>query len=101
MAVRTTSLNESYYPADRSEPVLDTTVAGILRDAARHRISSRSSAAIRIRASAGAGPTASCLTTRSIARALLGRFAPGERVAAWAPNIPEWEVVEFGAGSPG
>jgi hypothetical protein len=34
MAVTTHTLNESYYPADQSEPVLDTTVGGILRDAA-------------------------------------------------------------------
>jgi non-ribosomal peptide synthetase component E (peptide arylation enzyme) len=31
------------------------------------------------------------------ARALLGRFEPGERVAVWAPNVPEWVVLEFGA----
>ena len=32
-----------------------------------------------------------------VARALLGRFAPGERIAVWAYNIPEWVVLEFGA----
>jgi hypothetical protein len=32
---------------------------------------------------------------------LLGRFAPGERVAVWAPNIPEWIVLEFGAALAG
>jgi acyl-CoA synthetase (AMP-forming)/AMP-acid ligase II len=36
-----------------------------------------------------------------LARALLGRFEPGDRVAVWAPNIPEWEVVEFGAAMAG
>src|SRR5205085_4199075 len=35
------------------------------------------------------------------ARALVGRFEPGERVAAWAPNIPEWIVLEFAAGLAG
>ena len=29
------------------------------------------------------------------ARALRTRFEPGERVAIWAPNIPEWVVLEF------
>ncbi|WIX76216.1 AMP-binding protein [Amycolatopsis carbonis] len=29
------------------------------------------------------------------ARALLGRFEPGERVAAWANNIPEWVLLEM------
>src|SRR5947209_4965747 len=35
MAVTASALSESYYPADQSEPVLDTTVGGILRDAAQ------------------------------------------------------------------
>lgn len=36
-----------------------------------------------------------------VARALLGRFTPGERVAVWAPNSPEWLLLEFGAALAG
>jgi acyl-CoA synthetase (AMP-forming)/AMP-acid ligase II len=36
-----------------------------------------------------------------VARALLGRFAPGDRVAIWANNIPEWVVLELAAGLAG
>src|SRR5207237_2589954 len=32
------------------------------------------------------------------ARALLSRFKPGERIAVWAQNLPEWVMLEFGAG---
>src|SRR3954451_14839861 len=35
------------------------------------------------------------------ARALLTRFKPGERVAVWAYNLPEWIMLEFGAGLAG
>ncbi|HZV06790.1 MAG TPA: AMP-binding protein [Gemmataceae bacterium] len=35
------------------------------------------------------------------ARALLTRFRPGERIAVWAQNIPEWVMLEFGAGMAG
>ncbi|MGC1562712.1 MAG: AMP-binding protein, partial [Bradyrhizobium sp.] len=35
------------------------------------------------------------------ARALLTRFMPGERIAVWAQNIPEWVMLEFGAGMAG
>ena len=35
------------------------------------------------------------------ARALLGRFAPGDRVAVWANNIPEWVILELAAGLAG
>jgi len=35
------------------------------------------------------------------ARALLARFQPGERVAIWAQNVPEWVVAEFALGLAG
>src|SRR5205809_81038 len=35
------------------------------------------------------------------ARALRNRFKPGERIAVWAQNIPEWVMLEFGAGLAG
>ncbi len=38
---------------------------------------------------------------RRTARALLTRFKPGERIAVWAQNIPEWVMLEFGAGMAG
>ncbi|MGH7302049.1 MAG: AMP-binding protein, partial [Candidatus Rokuibacteriota bacterium] len=36
-----------------------------------------------------------------VAGALLERFQPGERIACWAPNIPEWILLEFGCGLAG
>jgi fatty-acyl-CoA synthase len=43
------------------------------------------------------------LYTQSLrtAQALRARFEPGERVAIWAHNIPEWIMVEFGAALAG
>jgi acyl-CoA synthetase (AMP-forming)/AMP-acid ligase II len=35
------------------------------------------------------------------AHALLARFEPGERVAIWANNIPEWVILELAAGLAG
>lgn len=35
------------------------------------------------------------------ARAIALRFSPGERVAVWAQNIPEWVVLEFGCALAG
>ncbi len=35
------------------------------------------------------------------ARALRARFEPGERVAVWAPNLPEWVLLEFGCALAG
>jgi fatty-acyl-CoA synthase len=36
-----------------------------------------------------------------VARALLGRFEPGERIAVWAHNLPEWVLLELGAAMAG
>ncbi|MGI9608830.1 MAG: AMP-binding protein [Acidimicrobiia bacterium] len=36
-----------------------------------------------------------------VARALLARHEPGDRVAIWAHNIPEWLMVEFGCSLAG
>jgi len=103
MAVTTTALSESHYPADQSEPVLDTTVGGILREAAEAvpdepaLIGGHPDPAQRRRWTYGE----LLEDAERCARALLGRFDPGERVAVWAPSMPEWEVVEFGAALAG
>ena len=37
----------------------------------------------------------------TVARALRLRFEPGTHIAVWAPNIPEWVELEFGAALAG
>ena len=96
-------LTMSYWPADRSEPVLETTVGGVLRDAAVQ--------APDVTALVEGGPDAAKRRRWTYAEllheaelaafALAGRFEPGERVAVWAPNIPEWVVLEFALGLAG
>jgi fatty-acyl-CoA synthase len=97
------ALTISHFPPEPSEPVLDSTVGGVLREAA------------------AAVPDAVALVEGSpdpasrrrwtfaellrdaerAAHALRHRFEPGEHVAMWAPNIPEWVIVEFGAALAG
>jgi fatty-acyl-CoA synthase len=96
-------LARAYWPADTSAPVLETTVGGVLRAAAgragdqlaliagdpdpAHR---RQWTYAELLAGAERG-----------ARALRARFEPGERVAVWAGNGPEWVLLEFAAGLAG
>jgi fatty-acyl-CoA synthase len=91
-------LSVSYWPADTSEPVLQTTVGGVLRDAVRRSPSSVALVEAVPDKSARRRWTYSELLEASerAARALLGRFKPGERVAVWANNIPEWVMLEYG-----
>jgi fatty-acyl-CoA synthase len=98
-----TTVATSYWPADTSEPVLETTVGGVLREAAAAgpdmiaMVGGLPDPALR-----GRWTYAGLLAeAEQAARALSARFAPGERVAVWAPNLPEWVILEFAAGLAG
>src|ERR1700720_216297 len=45
--------------------------------------------------------SAALLTAERAASALLARFQPGECVAIWAPNTPEWLVLQYGVAVAG
>jgi fatty-acyl-CoA synthase len=98
-----TALTTSYWPADTTEPVLDTTVGGVLRAAAATdpgrlaMIGGLPDPAGRRRWTYGE----LLAEAEQAARALVQRFAPGERVAAWAPNLPEWVILEYAAALAG
>jgi len=93
----------SYWPADRSSPILDVTVGDMLREAA----AAASGVTALVAGTPGPGDRLRWTYTELLeqseraARALLGRFEPGERVAVWASNIPEWVVLEFAAALAG
>jgi fatty-acyl-CoA synthase len=93
----------SEWEADRSEPVLESTVGDALREAAA--IAPDLTALVE---GAPAGQArrrwtyAELLTeAQQTGRALACRFEPGERVAVWAPTMPEWVILEFGAALAG
>ena len=93
----------AYWPADRSSMVLDTSVGDMLREAA----AAAPGAAALVAGTARQGDRRRWTYTELLeqseraARALLGRFEPGERVAVWANNIPEWVMLEFAAALAG
>src|SRR5204863_7351616 len=96
------ALKESHV-AGVSTTVRDVTLGQLLEQAAR-------SAPDRIALIAGvADPAARRQWTyaelyaeaQRTARALLRRFKPGERIAIWAYNLPEWVMMEFGAAMAG
>ena len=97
------TLLTSYWPADRSQPVLDLTVGDALRDAAAQE--PRTTALVQGAVDPAARRRWSYAellgASERAARALLGRFAPGDRVAVWANNIPEWVILELAAGLAG
>ncbi len=89
--------------ADGTEPVVDSTVASILLDAARRSpatdalVAGTADPAARRRWSYGELLS----DAQGAARALAARFAPSERVAVVAPSIPESLILTYAAALAG
>ncbi|MFJ5714754.1 AMP-binding protein [Neobacillus sp. NPDC093127] len=99
----TRRLTESYWPADTSRTLHDSTVAQVLRQAAAEvpnriaLIDGENDPANRKR-----WTYAQLLSdAERVACALLNKFKPGERVAIWAPNRIEWMLIEYGCAIAG
>ena len=97
------SLTESYFPAQSDEDVLETTVGGILRAQAARTPNAGALLEAGMDGRIGRAWTYAELLADSerLARALLTRFKPGERICVWAPNIPEWVIMEYAAALAG
>ncbi len=98
-----TVLTTSYWPADTSAPIKESTVGGVLREAAAAGPDLPAMVAgLPGRGARKRWTYAQLLAeAEQAARALAARFAPGERVAVWAPNVPEWVILEYAAALAG
>ena len=93
----------SSWPADMATPIRDWTVGSLLREVAE-AVPERVGlvAGVRESSSRRRWNYGEILTeAEMVARALLGRFQPGERVAVCAPNIPQWVLLQYGAALAG
>ncbi len=99
----TAPLTMSHASGPSEPPVRDITLGDLLREAA-------ADAPDRPALIAGVADPAArrrwtyrelCDAAEQVGRALASRFEPGERVAVWAPNLPEWMMLEFGAAMAG
>ena len=97
------ALHESYAVGPSVPPVRDLTIGGLLRATAAARpnsvalIAGTPDPALRRQWTYGELLD----EATNAARALRTRFEPGERIAVWAPNIPEWVVLEYAAAIAG
>jgi fatty-acyl-CoA synthase len=96
-------LTSSYWAADTSSPILETTIGGVLRTAAEQ---APGQIAL-ISGEADPGQRRQWRYDELLAEAergalaLRARFGPGEAVAVWAGNRPEWVLLEFAAALAG
>ncbi len=95
-------LTSSSYPADRSVDLVETTAGDLLLAAADEcpdRVALVEGTATPDRRRWTYAELAAAAV--AAARDLLSRHEPGDRVAIWAPSIPEWEILQFGAALAG
>src|ERR1700722_12025742 len=93
----------SYVAASSSQPVLEHTLGDALRLAARTWPLKSALIEGAVEASERRKWTFQDLVEQSeqVARVLLSRFQPGDHVAIWVANQPEWVLMEFGAALAG
>jgi fatty-acyl-CoA synthase len=96
-------LTNSYWTADDSVALLDGTVGDLLR-----RVASEVPDRLALvdgcpdHEDRRTWTYAELLgTAERVARALLARFEPGDRIAVWAPNCPEWMLLQHGVSLAG
>ena len=101
----------SYAAADRSAPILSMTAGDALRRAAD--LAGDVTALVELAPAGFISLTGAEATDRRWSyRALLddaercacflsSRFAPGDRICLWAPNVPEWVILQYGAALAG
>ncbi len=94
-------LETSYWPAFTDVPLRELTLGDALRQAA-DEAPDRLALVQGSREGGRSWTYAQLLDiAERTARALLGRFRPGERVAFWAANVPEWLPALYGAALAG
>ena len=91
------ALTDAYFPAQEDAEIRDITVGGLLREIAAKFPDNV--AMVDITDEGDADRTWSYAellgVSERLASALAHRFAPGEKVVVWAPNIPEWIFMEY------
>ena len=90
-------LTESYIPPQTDTNIRDTTVGGLLRETAAQHPDAPALTEIDMTGEVGRRWTYTDLLEHAerLANALSTRFDPGERVCVWAPNQPEWILMEY------
>ena len=96
-------LQQSHFPPQDDQQVRETTVGGVLRAQAALTPDAEALVEADIEGVLRRRWTYAALLADAerLARALATRYRPGERIAVWAPNLPEWVILEYAAGLAG
>ncbi|RPF71660.1 AMP-binding protein [Aurantiacibacter spongiae] len=96
-------LTRSYCDWFADEAILDCTIGGLLRKQAGRTPDDHALVEGLSDGTAGRRWTYAELLHDAdrLARSMVSRYRKGERVAVWAPNIPEWVIIEYAAALAG
>lgn len=103
MSTTKAPLTTSYWPAEPSDGVLDTSLGDLLRAAAKtvpDRIALVDAVAD-VAARRRWTYAELVADAERAARALLARFGPGDRIAIWAANTADWVILQHGISMAG
>ncbi len=91
------SLTTSLIPAQTDDTVREITVGGLLRETAAAHAQKTALVEVGMTGEIGRSYSYDQLLgqAESLALALSTRYAQGERICVWAPNIPEWLLMEY------
>src|SRR3954462_9135054 len=96
-------MSESYAIGSSNPPVRDLTIGGLLREAAAadpDRVALV--AGVADKSARRSWTYAELLAEATVAaRALRTKFDEGDRIAVWAPNYPEWIILQFASALAG
>jgi fatty-acyl-CoA synthase len=95
-------LTESYWPAQQEGEFANMTVGRMMEDLAE-RLPNHRALVYSVPGETDRIWTYAELVrdAKEVARALLARFSPGDRIAIWGPNSAEWLLVQHGAAFAG
>lgn len=90
-------LETSFYPIQDNEQIFETTVGGLLQATAAHAPDEPALVEVRMDGEIGRRWSFSALWTDAelLARSLSSRYDKGEKICVWAPNTPEWILMEY------
>ena len=93
----TLHLSDSLISAQEDDIVREVTVGDLLREVAVERASATALLEVDMEGQTGRSWTYSELLSDSekLALSLTSRYSQGERITVWAPNVPEWLLIEY------